>query len=286
MGARGKQRVSSGLMALVLATLVIVIVGIIVAVKLTSGSGGGSPTVGAPTDVVQAATNVPAADLAAAGLGAHQVIGIPLQVKPPPPLLTLNGKPEVLYVGAEYCPYCAAERWSMVVALSRFGTFSGLKATSSSSTDIYPSTQTFSFYGSSYTSKYLSFVPVEKTTNTYAPLQKLTGAENKVFLKYDVPPYSGSANSTSSQGNPIPFIDLANRYIEVGAEYNPQVLHGLSLGTIAGSLTVPSSPVAQGIEGGANYFTAALCKLTNSQPTSVCSGPVIAAAQATLARKT
>ena len=25
--------------------------------------------------------------------------------------LTLNGKPEILYMGAEYCPYCAAERW-------------------------------------------------------------------------------------------------------------------------------------------------------------------------------
>ena len=34
--------------------------------------------------------------------------------------------PEILYMGAEYCPYCAAQRWSTIIALSRFGKFSGL----------------------------------------------------------------------------------------------------------------------------------------------------------------
>ncbi len=35
-----------------------------------------------------------------------------------------RGKPEVLFVGAEFCPFCAAERWPLIVALSRFGHFS------------------------------------------------------------------------------------------------------------------------------------------------------------------
>ena len=34
--------------------------------------------------------------------------------------LTSDGKPELLYLGAEYCPFCAAQRWAMVNALSRF----------------------------------------------------------------------------------------------------------------------------------------------------------------------
>ncbi|MGH3290263.1 MAG: DUF929 family protein, partial [Trebonia sp.] len=42
------------------------------------------------------------------------------------PPLTRGGKPEVLYVGAEYCPYCAMENWPLIVALSRFGQFTGL----------------------------------------------------------------------------------------------------------------------------------------------------------------
>ncbi len=32
------------------------------------------------------------------------------------PALTSGGKPQIVYMGAEYCPYCAAERWAMVVA--------------------------------------------------------------------------------------------------------------------------------------------------------------------------
>ena len=60
-------------------------------------------------------------------------------------------------MGAEYCPYCAAERWALVMALSKFGTFTDLQGTTSSATDTNPSTPTFSFYGSTYTSKYLSF---------------------------------------------------------------------------------------------------------------------------------
>ena len=36
--------------------------------------------------------------------------------------LTEAGLPEMLYMGAEYCPFCAAERWAMVMALSKFGT--------------------------------------------------------------------------------------------------------------------------------------------------------------------
>src|SRR5438876_6623085 len=38
-----------------------------------------------------------------------------------------HGKPVVLYVGAQYCPFCAAERWALVLALSRFGHWAGLR---------------------------------------------------------------------------------------------------------------------------------------------------------------
>ena len=76
-----------------------------------------------------------------------------------------HGKPELLYIGAEYCPFCAAQRWAMVAALSRFGTFSNLSLTHSASADVYPDTPTFSFYQSTYSSKYLTFTSVETNTN-------------------------------------------------------------------------------------------------------------------------
>ena len=113
-------------------------------------------------------------------VGAGSVTSPPSAISGTP--LTAGGKPEMLYIGAEYCPYCAFERWGMIVALSRFGSFSGLSTVHSSSTDQFPNTPTWTFYKSSYTSKYLTFTTVEQTTNVpdsssplgYVPLQSLT----------------------------------------------------------------------------------------------------------------
>jgi hypothetical protein len=42
------------------------------------------------------------------------------------PLLTVNGKPAVVYLGAISCVYCGENRWAMALALSRFGHFQNL----------------------------------------------------------------------------------------------------------------------------------------------------------------
>lgn len=42
------------------------------------------------------------------------------------PLITVNGKPTVFYLGAISCVYCAENRWAMALALSRFGAFQNL----------------------------------------------------------------------------------------------------------------------------------------------------------------
>jgi hypothetical protein len=186
-----------------------------------------------------------------------------------------DGKPLVTYVGAEYCPFCAAQRWALAVALSRFGTFSNLGETSSSSSDVFPSTQTLSFHGSHYSSPYVDFQPVETATNqvvngAYVPLQTPTAAQSALLAKYDTAPYTSQAGS-------IPFLDIANKYIAVGASYSPQVLAGLSRAQIAAQLDNPNSPVAQAILGTANEFTAAICTVTNGQPSSVCSSSAITA---------
>jgi hypothetical protein len=43
-----------------------------------------------------------------------------------------GGKPAIVFVSEESCPFCAAERWSLTVALSHFGTWSHLGTTTSS----------------------------------------------------------------------------------------------------------------------------------------------------------
>ena len=48
------------------------------------------------------------------------------------------------------------------------------------------------------------------------------------------------------------------------------MLAGLSWSTIAADLHNPNSPVAQAVDGTANYITAAICKMTGNQPASAC----------------
>ena len=177
-------------------------------------------------------------------------------------------------MGAEYCPYCATERWPIVVALSRFGKFTGLKTTHSSSTDVYADTNTFSFHGATYTSPWIAFTGVETESNQqqgdgYKPLETPTPAQQQIFGTYDRPPY---VSSQSSGG--IPFIDFGGKYIIDGVTYDPGVLQGQSLTGIANALANPQSKISQGAIGVANTFTAAICKLTNNQPANVCNATV------------
>lgn len=199
------------------------------------------------------------------------------------PLLKVSGKPHILYLGAEYCPYCAAERWPMVIALSRFGTFSGLKLTHSSGTDLLPNTQTFSFHGSTYRSTWISFSGVEMQSNVrngdgYATLDSPTAEEMRILNTYDRPPYVGASGS----GGGIPFIDFGGRFVVSGATYDAGVLQGKSHDQIAAALSDPTSAVSQGAIGAANSFTAAICSLTGDQPSGVCSGPTIQSIERTM----
>ncbi len=196
--------------------------------------------------------------------------------------LTSGGKPEVLYIGAEYCPFCAAQRWAMVNALSRFGTFTGLTTTHSSSTDADPNTPTFTFYKSTYKSDYIAFTPVEETTNVpdsngYTPLQNPTAAQQQLLATYD-------PGAPGQGGGAIPFIDIANKYAQVGnlAPLNPQLLAGMSWAQVSKALNDPSSAVGKAIIGNANYMTAAICKVTDNKPATACT-PTIQKLEADLA---
>ena len=257
--------------------VVLAIVLVFVIVKLNSKSPGSSgsngPTGSALTAVVDKVTSVPASTLDTVGAGGFT--GKVQTITGSPTALTANGKPEMLYIGAEYCPYCAATRWAMIVALSRFGTFSGLSTVHSSSSDVDPNTPTWTFYQSSYTSQYLNFTPVELTTNVpdssspsgYVTLQTPTAAQQALMNKYDAAPYT-------TQAGAIPFIDFGNKYVSVGTPYDPAVLAGLSWSTIATDLSNPNSTVAKAIDGTANYITAAICKMTGNQPASACTSTV------------
>jgi thiol-disulfide isomerase/thioredoxin len=248
---------------------------------LTAPSGTTSATLPLPSQAatdqyVQTLASLPSSKLDQVGQGAYQG-GI--TAISGPSLKGSDGKPEVLYMGAEYCPYCAAERWAMIVALSRFGTFSGIKPMTSSATDVYANTPTFTFYGSTYTSQYIDFVPVEETTNkqvngSYPILQQPTAEEQNLANTYDAPPYA------STQGG-IPFVYFDGRYMLSGATYAPSTIDGMSWKSITEAVQDPSTKQAQAILGSANMITAAICKVTGNQPASACT-PTIQALESKL----
>jgi len=170
--------------------------------------------------------------------------------------LTSGGKPEFLYIGAEYCPYCAGERWAMIVALSRFGTFSGVQTITSTEGDL----PTFTFHGASYNSPYLVFRPVEAADRNGNVLDKPTTAESALERKY-------------STG--YPFVDFGNRLVFEGATFDVSTLEGVNWQQVVTQLKQPDTSLAQGILGSANVITASLCQLTEQQPSAVCSDPAI-----------
>jgi len=248
----------------------------LVAIAVGSGSSAGvSPRrAGGGRAIGAGAVPAPAAlqgAVTSVGPGTLRSVGEPAGLSGPTKvtgdhtaLVGSDGKPEVLYVGAEYCPFCAAERWALVVALSQFGSFTGLEETHSSSSDVYPDTPTLSFYGSTFASTDLDFTPVELATNQavggqYRSLEKLSSAQQSVLDAYDRPPYT-------SQADAIPFIDVDNRFVMIGASYDPGVLRGKSVAQIAQALSHPSSPVAKAVDGTANLLVAAISHATGVRP--------------------
>ena len=243
----------------------------------STSAGAASPTGTAlPASVIRDITAVPASTFTSVGTGTANTKSV--TVVSSAKALTSGGKPEVLYIGAQYCPYCAAERWALAVALSRFGTFHGLTGLhSAGGQEVYPHTPTLNFYKSSYTSKYLTFTPIEQATVSEKPLEKTSAAQNALITKYDSPPYV----SASDQGA-IPFIDFGGRYFVHGSQYDPQLLSGQTWAQVAAALKDPSSPVAKGAVGAANMITATICKVTNDQPSNVCTAPAIKTIQGQL----
>ena len=184
--------------------------------------------------------------------------------------LTAGGKPEVLYVGTEFCPYCAAETWALLVALGRFGTFTGVNEIRSASYPPVPPLDSWTFYGSSYSSEYLTFVPVETYSNvlvspradplraaSYRLLQKLTPAQRALMNEAD------KAHAT-------PFTDFGGQAVMIGSPVPALTLEHLTWSQLASALRARRGAAAQAVIGAADYITAELCTLTRDRPATAC----------------
>jgi thiol-disulfide isomerase/thioredoxin len=180
-----------------------------------------------------------------------------------------NGKPVVVYVGAEFCPYCAVERWPLIMALERFGNFTRLHYTTSANDEgDYAS---FTFVNSTYTSSYIAFRGYEEEDRSQAPLQTV--------------PTNYSA-AWSNFGNGFPFLDLGNTYvIKVSILPFPDIIGGKNWTAILNDISTSDSVGIQ-IREAANLITGVICKITQGAPAAVCSASPISTSTSSISAPT
>jgi hypothetical protein len=239
---------------------VVIAVAIVLYVVIAASSGGYSHLDGKPVSpsvYTDLGSGISFSTLANVGSG-------PGNITPPKSItgntLTLNGKPEILYVGGEYCPYCALERWSLIIALSKFGNFSGLQYMQSSATDVNALTPTFTFASATYSSPYIAFDPVEEwnQTNEQTVWHTLDATQSSLVSQY------GTGG--------IPFVDFANQWVINGVQSAYSIAGQNWTGSkgVIPQLNNPNSQTARYIDGAANTIITAICKIDGGQPASVC----------------
>jgi hypothetical protein len=238
----------------------------------------------APPSLVNTVASVPQSVYDAVGVSSPNSPVTPLQStakdgEAPMWMATVNGgaaEPVVFFYGAEFAPYAAAERWPLVLALSRFGTFQRLGVVQSSTTTAFADISTFTFYGTYYTSKYVILEPVERygslnpTGARYLPLQTPSARQRKAVANY------------ASSATTFPLVDVGNRWVLNGAGFTPSVLMGLSQDQIAGDLSSTASPLTQAVISAANEITASICAVDGQKPGTVCLSRGVLAADAAL----
>lgn len=297
---RRSNRTSFGIIG-----VVVVIAAVFVVIAVVGGSkppqassngvaSGQHPVLASLEQMVEPVETIPASVYDSVGVYGQQ---LPQTVTKDQQALTSASKPQVLYVGAEFCPFCAMTRWSIVAALSRFGTFKNLKMTSSASGD--GNIPTFSFLGATYTSPYISFSSYETLDRNQNALQTEPAWAAQLYSKYDGNDQTlVAATPFNTGGQPgIPFLDFGNKLVSSGAPgflnpvYNalygggPASTTAAAAAIIAASMHDPSSAEASAIHTKylialANYLSADICTIDGGKPANVCGSPGVKAALA------
>ena len=185
--------------------------------------------------------------------------------------LTQDGKPKVLYIGAEYCPFCAMERWALIGALSRFGTFTGVTETTSSSTDVHPNTPTFSFKDAKFTSDVVAFQAIETQDREGKPLQTLDGENLALFQKFN-------------PGGGIPWVTYGGTHATDGATVDANAFEGKTYDQIIAGIQDPTSDIGKTVTPAINMITAQICSQTDGKPANVCTSQGVQSASVLLKR--
>jgi len=176
-----------------------------------------------------------------------------------------GGHPLTLFVGGQFCPFCASMRWPLVKALSRFGTFSGLgQINSRQGTDGFNSIGSYDLTKATFKSDYVTLRMVEVADANGNPLQQPDAETAALLNKFD------------PQGS-IPFVFVGGSYV-AQLPYSPALLQGKSFQQILDEVN-SSDPgqLGRAIDAEADGITAIICKTDGAQPAQVCNQPAIQA---------
>jgi Domain of unknown function (DUF929) len=194
--------------------------------------------------VVTHATNVPPATIGAAAenaLTSHRIDLSSVEAVQNQPPLTHAGEPEIVFVGPDSCAACALESWGLVGALSQFGAFTNLQL-SQSATTRRPIVRGFTFRGAAYGSPLVTFVIA-------APSSKVP--------------------------HPLPFVDVANKFADVGSPASSRIASDVTWRQLAGSLGRPNTAAGQALDGTTELLTAEICEATSGAPAAVCGAAAV-----------
>jgi len=169
-----------------------------------------------------------------------------------------GGHPLTLFLGGQFCPFCASMRWPLVKAMSRFGTFSGLgQINSQQGTDGFNSIGSYDLTKATFTSDYVTLRMVEVADVNGNPLQR-PDAETTALL-----------NQFDPQGS-IPFVFVGGSYV-AQLPYSPALLQGKSFQQILDDVNSTNpGQIGQAVDAEADGITAIICKTDGAQPPSVC----------------
>jgi hypothetical protein len=178
------------------------------------------------------------------------------------PLERRGSKSLVFFMGAGFCPFCAAERWAIIHALANFGKWDGLvESTSAGRDEKYLNVPTVSFARAKYTSDYVEFIGRETADRNFEPLQELDEKDYEILDIF----------------NPdqiIPFLLIDGQFMQVGSGFSPQILEGMDHTKVEAELENPASAVGKAVRAEIDNIAALTCKSISGRA-AICNSDTI-----------
>jgi hypothetical protein len=178
------------------------------------------------------------------------------------PVVHKNGQAPFFFMSALFCPYCAAERWAIVETLQRFGSWSNLEpSTSTSGIDSFAALPTYDFLHASYTSRFVDFTARDVADAQGHPLQKMDAAQQALVNRFD--PKGG-----------FPFLIIDGAYVQTDSGYPPGLLAHKTFAQVQSAIRHDTS-LGRAIKQESDILTALLCIGDGNRPTGVCSAAAV-----------